>query len=67
MKSERLREVFKKIEIQSNLIQDSDKKINLADSSKENQDKIGELIKSYLKFADIIDEAQLTIKKERTA
>jgi len=29
------------------------------------QSKIGELIKGYLKFVDIIDDAQSVIKKEK--
>ena len=54
LKSERLKQTFKKIETHSSLLDDLEKSSDISNQSAE---KIGELIKNYLKFADIIDDA----------
>lgn len=65
LKSERLRQTFKRIETHSSLLEDLEKASDISDQSSDSLQKIGELIKSYLKFADIIDDAQSVIKKEK--
>lgn len=62
LKSERLKQTFKKIETQTNALEELEKSL---DPSGQDQAKIGELIKGYLKLVDIIDDAQSVIKKEK--
>ena len=67
LKSERLKQTFKKIESHTNSMEELEKSL---DSKKKKQQenqqtKIGELIKGYLKLVDIIDDAQSVIKKEK--
>jgi hypothetical protein len=66
LKSERLRQTFKKIETHSALLEGLEKQVSITDQSAESLQKVSELIKSYLKFADIIDDAQSVIKKEKS-
>ena len=69
LKSERLKQTFKKVESQSATITQLEKDLFDAKSAKKSDAAVqgisGELIKQYLKLADIIDDSQLIIKKEK--
>lgn len=55
LKSERLKQVFKKVEACSASV-----------DSLSRTDNIGDLMKEQLKYADVLDEAQIIIKKEKS-
>lgn len=59
LKTERLRATFKKVENHSNELQEQEKEIVLKGGSP------AELIKNYLNFVNILDDALFVIKKEK--
>ena len=65
LKSERLKQAFKRIESQTNELEQLEKSLDATGQDATNQQKIGELIKGYLILVDIIDDTQSVIKKEK--
>ena len=67
LKTERLKAAFKKLQGHQNEIETKEKALFEAkQASKPIGEVISDLIKSYLKLADIIDETQAVIKKDKT-